>query len=456
LLLAQYQAAREDDQLIRVARDEEQLIPSKSSIVSADGDLFVIVLSVFMLAIGIIYGLYVEYPAQTHQTDTDQIQYIFLLDVTIMMLVGFGYLMTFQRSHMLGAVGFTFLITTMSILWCVVTGRFFASLAGNVASYNELSEDNLWPKISVDTLALLNGQFAAAAVLISFGALIGKLTPSQIAMLVIIEIPLYSFNKEYVSIGSFSTLDMGGTIFIHLFGAYFGLAASWMLGKPRDSEDDKPNYLSDIFALVGTVFLWIYWPSFNGATALGQANQQILTTTNTVLSLCGSALSTYLVSIYINKRFNTVDVQNATLAGGVAIGAVSNLKVGCAGALLIGVIAGSVSTYGFNKIQSSLLASIDLHDSCGVHNLHGMPALLGSIAVIIATSVDSCRGGLVYPRADQSLAQLEGALSTWVIAVVGGLFYGFVAKSMPNHGASPKFADEPFWTVAEHPLEAKH
>ena len=53
------------------------------------------------------------------------------------------------------------------------------------------------------------------------------------------------------------------------------------------------------------------------------------------------------------KKFVMEHIQNATLAGGVAIGACADLMVQPWAALLVGTIAGTISVYGFDEITVS-------------------------------------------------------------------------------------------------------
>lgn len=80
------------------------------------------------------------------------------------------------------------------------------------------------------------------------------------------------------------------------------------------------------------------------------------------------------------------NILNATLAGGVVIGAPCFMIYRPGLAMFIGFTTGIISTLCFHKLTPKLLSCLGLYDTCGVHNLHGVPGLLGGIwsAIIVA------------------------------------------------------------------------
>lgn len=93
-----------------------------------------------------------------------------------------------------------------------------------------------------------------------------------------------------------------------------------------------------------------------------------------------------MLSIYFRGKFSMEDVQNATLAGGVAVGCSSDLVTGPWGSMLIGSCAGSISCLGFYKLKNWCFENLRLHDSCGIQWLHGVPGCIGCIAGAISAA----------------------------------------------------------------------
>lgn len=60
---------------------------------------------------------------------------------------------------------------------------------------------------------------------------------------------------------------------IHTFGAFFGLSVAMFFTAEAAIKDKNNmavgNYLSDLISMIGTLFLFSYWPSFNGALGEG-------------------------------------------------------------------------------------------------------------------------------------------------------------------------------------------
>ncbi len=158
--------------------------------------------------------------------------------------------------------------------------------------------------IKIDWLDLLDGGFAAATVLVSFGVVIGKTTPMQLLGMAIIEVPLFVANN-YIGYTLLGAVDIGGSIFIHSFGAYFGFFVSLMdrkrnYGEPIVDQRSGSDHTSDLFSILGTLMLLIYWPSFNGILAVnGEGKHRA--TFNTYVSLCASTMTTFLFSAFLGR-----------------------------------------------------------------------------------------------------------------------------------------------------------
>ena len=215
----------------------------------------------------------------------------------------------------------------------------------------------------------------SATLLISYGAIIGRATPVQLVVMALCQSFFYAFNKVVLVFGLWGAEDVGGSMTIHCFGAYFGLAVSHALGPPLEhsAKNAAPSATSDLTALIGTTLLWVYWPSFVGATETAVPAREQLCTLHTLLALLGSTVATFYLSHSIGHdgKFDPVHVANATLAGGVAVGSSARLAMTPGGALVLGTVAGLVSVYGYAYSTPYLERKYNLYDTCGVGNLHG-------------------------------------------------------------------------------------
>jgi len=380
-------------------------------------------------------------------------KYSQLMDVHVMIFIGFGFLMTFLHKHGYNSLGLTFMVSTFVIQWHIIVGPFFHDVI-NIGDIH---------KVHVNLDSLIFADFCAAAVLITYGVLLGKVSPFQLLFIAILEVIFFSINEAIgVSMG---ITDVGGSMVVHMFGAFFGLACSLVMKKEDalSHHDNKAVYHSDIFAMIGTIFLWMFWPSFNGA--MTSDGRQMRATVNTVLSLCGSCVAAFIWSHVLRreKKFDMVDIQNATLAGGVAMGTCADLLIGPGPAVLIGIISGIISVVGYVYVQPFLETKMGLQDTCGVNNLHGMPSLLGAVAgvIAIATAKKGDYGkelGDQLPEVfkgrsmgDQALQQLGFIIITLAVGIgsggLTGLFVVYFDKLLDP--MKILFQDSQHWGVPE-------
>jgi|GEM_PF-457007 len=331
-------------------------------------------------------------------------KYNYIINILTMLLVGFGFLMVFVRRYGFGAVTGTYLVVAVGL-------PLYILLRANGIFGHQLSPHTLD--------SLLFAELSVATALIAMGAVLGRLRVFQYALLALLVVPLYLLNEWIVlddALGYTTGFkDTAGSIVIHAFGAYFGLSMSIVLTTAyQRSKPIESDHTSDRFAMLGSMVLWIFWPSF--ATALVPLEDMPQTVVNTLLALSGATIATYFLSSKLhNGKTSMVDMANAALAGGVGIGSVCDV-VSPTGAFGIGLLAGTISVLGYVFLQPILESKFKIVDTCGVHNLHGMPGLLGGLSAF-----------LVVPGI--AIAQFNGIVITLVIAIVGGLIAGAIIKA---------------------------
>lgn len=342
------------------------------------------------------------------------------IHIMAMLLVGFGFLMVFVKKYGRSALTATYLLVSVALPLYFLKESYHSSTTA-----------------VIDKLIL--AEFAAASLLICAGAVLGRLKMHQYLLLGLLFIPFYSLNEWIVLNGGLGLItakvvDTGGSIVIHAFGAIFGLAVAAAMTTKKEYETAiECDDTSDRYSLLGSMVLWVFWPSFCAALVAPAAVPS--TAVNVILALCGSTLATYFASVKLRGKISAADIANATLAGGVAIGSTCDLATPLA-ASTIGILAGVVSTFGFAVIQARLTDAAKTVDTCGVLYLHGLPGLLGGFAALfVATGINF-------------VAQLTGILVTVVIAATTGLVSGkvitFLGRRMVPYVDAEEFEGEEF------------
>ncbi|XP_026167911.1 ammonium transporter Rh type C-like 2 [Mastacembelus armatus] len=427
---------------------------------------------IWQTAMIILFGIFIRYDSESspywveykrdHNISSDAendfyFRYPSFQDVHVMIFVGFGFLMTFLKRYSFGAVGFNFLIAAFGIQWALLMQGWFHSL-----DYSD-------GKIKIGVENLINADFCVASCLIAYGAVLGKVSPVQLMVLTLFGITLFAV-EEYIILELLHARDAGGSMVIHTFGAYYGLSISWMLYRRNLDQSSRLQgsvYHSDVFAMIGTLFLWMFWPSFNSAIA-NHGDGQHRAAINTYLALASTVLTAMAISSLFQKhgKLDMVHIQNSTLAGGVAVGTAAEFMLMPYGSLIVGFCCGIISTMGYIYLSPFMEKHLKIQDTCGIHNLHAMPGVIGGIvgAITAAAATEPVYGseGLIKTfgfedhfehrtPAEQGGYQAAGMCVALCFGIGGGIIVGCILR-LPIWGDPADdncFNDEVYWEVPE-------
>ncbi|XP_061543447.1 ammonium transporter Rh type B-like [Phycodurus eques] len=438
---------------------------------------------VFVLEVVILtlYAVFVTYDdnanAKLQNNETNPMDnavyrdYPYFADVQVMIFVGFGCLLAFCRFYGFSGMVFNFLTATFAIQWAIIIQGFF-----------QFYHDG---RIHLGVINLLYAEFACAVVLISFGAVLGKTSPVQLLVMALLEIPVFAVTEwavlKYIRIN-----DAGGSILIHLFACYFGLGVTFVLYRPvlnSGHPKEITSYHSDILSTMGTLFLWVFWPSFNSALTL-KGDDQHRAILHTFIGLSSSTLTAFALSAVFTKRgkLTMADIQNVTLAGGVTVGASVDMMISPSAAYALGIMGCTACFFGYKYLSPFLARHMKIQDQCGIHNLHGLTGLISSTAgicaILLATEetygpsmyqifshrappegdpkllelqklIPGLKPGLGRTAPEQALYQVAAVFSTIAVSIVGGMLTGLVLRLpfMASPSDEDCFDDEVFFDM---------
>lgn len=339
------------------------------------------------------------------------LDYIFYVNIITMTFVGYGLLYsvvggktTFVNASLVAVVGFQ---------WALLMNEFW-----------ERVNTGEWSDNFIITIPqLVRACYTTVAILISVGTVLGNASTVQLIFVTVFEALAYALNR-YIIQYQLNTNAIEIAIFVHVFGAFFGLGLSAFFKnanpqKPSNSQSDN------LIAIIGTLVLFIFFPSYNAFNAEHAHQSRVVV--NTFLATTSSALVTFAFSALGNNgKWSLTELRNGVIVGGITMSSSIAILCGPAASAGTGLVAAILVQFFISKVHNKLFAKLgDTSYTFAVHFLAGTVAAVGSmIAIADAYSQGAFYGSKttdVYPSGDNAAGNLVAA---YFVTIGMGLFQG--------------------------------
>ena len=405
------------------------------------------------IVIIIILAFLFYYKIKFKENDILNYNYGLLRDMNIMVFIGFGMLHSILRRNSWISITINMLIIAFSVQFAL----FF-----NFLWKKAFKED--WLDENFDFIYLMKAIFISSSVLITLGCLLGKLSIIQYIILAIFETVLCSLNYQLCQ-EKLKIIDFGGALYIHTFGAIFGIAASTVLfcsskikaSFKNFSHLNKSNYFSNLTSFLGMIFLFCYFPSFNSALEENSDFRE-KGRLNTYFSLFGSVIGSFITSGLFNTgRFVLDEILFGSISGAIIISGCCTICLYHWAAIIVGTLGGIISVLFLSKVKTFFI-KWGLQDTCNIIIIHGINGLLGGLLTPIFIS------GLNYNEDNQNEyknylfgrefnsqagIQIGAMFITIGISFIGGVATGYLMKISLCGKLSQYFTDAEFFLEEE-------
>jgi len=225
------------------------------------------------------------------------------------------------------------------------------------------------------------------------------------------------------------------------------LAAALVLGRRKDFGPSIMVPHSIPLAVLGSSLLWLGWFGFNAGSALASGGVAGNTVINTHMASAVSALIWVGLSWKRTGKPSVIAAINGAIAGLAGITPASGY-VSVESAFIIGIAVGIGSYLGVLLLKERL----KIDDALDVSSVHGIPGIIGSLAVgIFASLAINPNGvnGLLYGNPQQLLIQAIGVGVAAALGFGGTYIIMKVINKLIGVRVSPK-VEESGLDIEEH------
>lgn len=360
------------------------------------------------------------------QFDYSQFQFSSLI-----IFAGFPLFYSFLKRYTWTGIAHSFILALFSFEFYLLFNQFWYYLFNDNLSLSSFS-------INFSGEILSGAILCAGSALVGFGALVGQLSSIQVFLMGLMQSFCYSFSEALI-MTEVETYDTGRGLMVNIFGSIFGLSASFFysLREARNHPLQTQSYQSSTYAMIGTLLLWVSWPSMNSILATSvEAKSNAYT--NTVVALLGSASAAFFTSMTLNSgSLHIASSLIASITGGIAVSIISGKLeyYGCS--LILGVFTGTISCAAIEKLTQIIDQKLKIHDTTGILSLHFIPGLIGWVFAFTYF--------LISNEIDQGLKELYGFLWVLIISIISGVLFGVVLKLSRSKILQECYLDEPNW-----------
>ena len=328
-----------------------------------------------------------------------------------------------RKKNVLSVVMQSFAVACfMSLLWMIIGYSLAFTDGGSVNAFvgglskmflSGIDKDALSGTIPETVFMTFQMTFAIITPALITGAFADRMKfSSMLIFLSIWMVVVYAPITHWVWGGGFmagdGVLDFAGGTVVHINAGVAGLVAAIVLGKRHGygTENMAPHNL--VLSVIGASMLWVGWFGFNAGSAVGANGAAGMAMAVTQICTAAAAITWMMIEWVSRGKPSVLGIVSGAVSGLVAITPASGF-VDPMGALIIGIIAGTVCYWGAVILKFKL----GYDDSLDVFGVHGLGGIVGALLTgVFAIEAIGGTKGLLEGNATQVIVQLEGIVGT--------------------------------------------